>query len=63
MSDDLDDLWLFVSPKLKFIGANGEAGASPAQGTCLLAAGVHGVAALERAASASLGVLGKPLHR
>lgn len=29
------DVWLFVSPKLKFIGADGKPGESPAQGTCL----------------------------
>lgn len=66
------DLWLFVSPKLKFIGGQeaadlgliekvGDAGKSPAQGTCLLASGVHGVAALKRANSVGLGILGKPL--
>jgi hypothetical protein len=54
------DLVLFVSPKLKFIGADGKPGASPAQGTCLLAAGVHGVAALRRARAAGLGVLMEP---
>lgn len=33
------DLALFVAPKLKFIGADGKPGNSPAQGTCLLAIG------------------------
>lgn len=54
------DLWLFVSPKLKFIGADGTPGESPAQGTVLFAVGSPGVAALHRAAKAGLGILGKP---
>lgn len=54
------DLILFVSPKIKFIGANGEPGASPAQGTSLLAAGRRGQEALCRAADAGLGVLMEP---
>jgi hypothetical protein len=33
------DLVLFVAPKIKFIDADGKPGISPAQGTCLLAAG------------------------
>ena len=48
---------LFVSPKLKFIGADGKPGASPAQGTSLMAIGSRGVAALHRAADNGLGVL------
>lgn len=48
---------LFVSPKLKFIGADGKPGTSPAQGTSLMAVGPRGVAALHRAADNGLGVL------
>lgn len=50
------DLALFVAPKLKFIGADGRPGKSPAQGTTLLASGTVGVLALQRAARAGLGV-------
>jgi hypothetical protein len=57
----LADLALFVSPKLKFIGTDGKPGASPAQGTCLLAAGKQAVAALHRASGNSLGVLMMPV--
>lgn len=46
---------LFVARKLKFIGANGQPGKSPAQGTCLMAAGERAVAALERAQGHGLG--------
>jgi hypothetical protein len=55
----MSDLILFVSPKLKFIGADGNPGRSPAQGTCLLAAGRRAVEALHRAEG--LGVLMRPL--
>lgn len=55
------DLWLFVSPKLKFIGFDGKPGDSPAQGTCLWAAGSEGTAALARASRAGLGTLGRPV--
>lgn len=55
------DLALFVAPKLKFIGADGRPGASPAQGTCLLATGKDAVECLRRAASNNLGCLMKPL--
>lgn len=51
---------LFVSPKLKFIGADGKPGGSPAQGTSLMAIGSRGVAALHRATDAGLGVLVAP---
>lgn len=51
------DLVLFVSPKLKFIGADGIPGASPAQGTCLLGIGMCAVAALQRASEHGLGIL------
>ena len=55
------DLILFVSPKLKFIGADGLPGKSPAQGTSLMAVGVAANLALQRAARAGLGVLHKPV--
>jgi hypothetical protein len=55
------DLVLFVAPKIKFVDAHGREGRSPAQGTCLLAAGARGVEALHRAAPA-LGVLMTPTH-
>ncbi len=54
------DLWLFVSPKLKFIGSDGQPGESPAQGTCLFASGPRGVTALRKANTAGLGVLARP---
>lgn len=54
------DLTLFVSPKLKFIGADGLPGDSPAQGTTLLASGQQAVEALHCAASRGLGVLMTP---
>jgi hypothetical protein len=53
----LVDTILFVSPKIKFIGADGEPGRSPAQGTCLMAIGPQGREALDRAAASGLGVL------
>jgi len=56
----MSDLILFVSPKLKFIGADGNPGRSPAQGTCLLAAGNRAVEALHRAQAEGLGVLMRP---
>jgi len=54
------DLILFVAPKLKFIGADGKPGTSPAQGTCLLAAGRGALQPLHRAEANGLGVLMKP---
>jgi hypothetical protein len=51
------DAVLFVSPKNKFIRADGQLGTSPAQGTSLLAAGSRGVDALTNAARAHLGVM------
>lgn len=54
------DLILFVAPKLKFIGANGTAGPSPAQGTCLLAKGRRALEPLYRAQAEGLGVLMTP---
>lgn len=56
------DLILFVAPKLKFIGADGLPGASPAQGTCLLGLGETAVEALQRAAKVHrLGKLARPM--
>lgn len=54
------DLILFVSHKIKFIGADGAPGKSPAQGTTLLAAGAKARIALRRAADHGLGVLAEP---
>ncbi len=51
------DALLFVHGKLKFIGADGLPGMSPAQGTTLMAAGDVGVHALRNAAKAGLGLL------
>jgi hypothetical protein len=55
------ELVLFVRPKIKFLDANGTPGKSPAQGTCLLAIGERGCAALERAAAHGLGALMRPV--
>jgi hypothetical protein len=55
------DLILFVAPKLKFIGADGKPGTSPAQGTCLMSIGSRGNEALRRAAFNNLGFLARPL--
>lgn len=52
---------LFVSPKIKFIGRDGNPGCSPAQGTALMALGDRGTAALRNAARSGLGVLFEPL--
>jgi hypothetical protein len=57
------DLVLFVAPKIKFIDATGTPGASPAQGTCLVAIGKCGWEALTRAAEHGLGVLMKPVQK
>lgn len=51
------DKILFVSPKLKFIGADGQLGRSPAQGTSLLAKGPRGIEALDNAHRNGLGLL------
>jgi hypothetical protein len=56
----LADSILFVAPKLKFIGADGKPGTSPAQGTCLMAAGERAVDALNVAQSRGLGLLCHP---
>lgn len=50
---------LFVCPKLKFIGADGKPGRSPAQGTTLISIGERGCAALRRAAARDLGFLAR----
>lgn len=47
---------LFVSPKIKFIGKDGEPGRSPAQGTCLMAIGQRGLRALRMAQCNGLGI-------
>lgn len=51
---------LFVAPKIKFIGADGKLGRSPAQGTCLLSVGTRAAPAIRRAAEHGLGVLMQP---
>lgn len=51
---------LFVTPKLKFIGADGKPGNSPAQGTTLMAAGAKASRALFRAAEKGLGIFAVP---
>jgi hypothetical protein len=51
---------LFVAPKLKFIGADGKPGTSPAQGTSLFAAGQKATEALGKAAVSGLGILVRP---
>ena len=54
------DSILFVAPKLKFIGVDGQPGKSPAQGTCLMASGGRAFDALSLAASRRLGLLAIP---
>jgi hypothetical protein len=51
------DAVLFVTPKIKFIGASGTPGKSPAQGTCLLGSGRRSLEPLQRAGRDGLGVL------
>lgn len=51
------ELVLFVSPKIRFIGAAGKEGRSPAQGTCLMSIGTRGGQALRNARNAGLGFL------
>lgn len=53
-------LILFVSPKLKFIGADGKPGDSPAQGTCLMGAGERSRDPLFRARAKGLGIILEP---
>ena len=55
------DLILFAAPKIKFIDIHGQAGKSPAQGTCLLAAGRRALEPLHRAAAEELGCVFKPV--
>lgn len=47
--------------KIRFLRPDGTEGVSPSNGTCLWAAGDRAAAALERAASVGLGILGQPL--
>lgn len=51
---------LFIAPKLKFIGADGKPGNSPAQGTTLMAAGSRASRTLLGAAERGLGVFAIP---
>ena len=55
------EMILFVTPKLKFIDANGRPGDSPAQGTCLGGMGSACRIPLRRAAARGLGVLLAPI--
>lgn len=55
------DLALFVAKKIKFIGADGEPGKSPAQGTTLLASGAEAIEALRKAQFTGLGCVFKPI--
>lgn len=54
------DAILFIAKKLKFIGADGKPGKSPAQGTCLMAVGERAVDAIERAQRSGLGLVMTP---
>lgn len=54
------DKILFCSPKIKFIGADGKPGKSPAQGTCLFGVGPYATEALRHAQRNGLGVLAQP---
>lgn len=51
------DMILFCSPKIKFIGADGKPGSSPAQGTCLMGIGRRSWDPLYRAQAEGLGVI------
>lgn len=51
------DAILFTAGKIKFIGADGKPGASPADGTSLFASGPRAVEALRRASAHGLGFL------
>lgn len=55
------ELILFVAPKLKFIGADGQPGKSPAQGTCLLGVGRRASEPLYRACYNGAGSLMRPV--
>lgn len=54
------DALLFVAPKIRFIGADGRPGCSPAQGTTLMALGERGQRALLVASQRGLGLLVTP---
>lgn len=54
------DLCLFVTPKIKFIGADGLPGKSPAQGTCLFGIGERSRFPLYRAQDHGLGLVMLP---
>lgn len=61
------DAWVradrvLFTPKIRFLRPDGTEGVSPSNGTALWAAGDRAVVALERAASAGLGILGQPLR-
>ena len=56
----LADMVLFT-PKLRFLRPDGSEGKSPSNGTALFAAGNKGSMALERAALAKAGILGRPV--
>lgn len=54
----LADCVLFVAPKIKFERPDGSVGEQPGTGTCLLAAGQRGVAALRRATALGASFVG-----
>lgn len=54
------EMILFITPKLKFIGVNGQPGASPAQGTTLMAIGYNARFALRKASANGLGLITAP---
>ena len=47
--------------KIRFLRPDGSQGVSPSNGTCLFASGDRAAAALDRAASAGLGILAQPM--
>jgi len=51
---------VLFTPKIKFLRRDGTEGASPSNGTALMAIGWRGCAALERAAGHGLGILCHP---
>jgi len=55
--DPMMDLTFFTARKIKFIGADGKRGKSPAQGTTLWSLGPHGAEALRRAQARGFGIL------
>ena len=54
---------VLFTPKLKFLRPDGSTGNSPSNGSCLMAIGWQGCAALERGAGHGLGVLLHPTKR